>query len=68
MEITSRPYFDYFFAGEDPIFSDDPKIRVILAQIGHAYESAILSGNRELAEGLKKEAYQLKVTRSLERN
>jgi lipopolysaccharide biosynthesis protein len=58
----------YFFTGDDPFLSHDPKIRVRVAQLAHAYKSAVVNDYRALAEKLKKDAYQLRATERLGQN
>jgi hypothetical protein len=68
--LQTRPGLDeeHFFAGDDPFLSRDPRIRVKLAQLAHAYESALLAGNRALANKLSKEAYQLRARETFGEN
>jgi hypothetical protein len=68
VQIRSGRNKEYFLASDDPFISNDPNIRVKLAQLAHAYESALLSGNRALANKLRKEAYQLRADEQFGQN
>jgi hypothetical protein len=46
---------------ESLFISDDPAIRVKLAQLSLAYRNALLSGDRELAHRIRGEAISLRL-------
>lgn len=68
MQTRLQPDEEHFYTGDEPFLSQDPHLRVKLAQLGHAYKSALAAGNRALANKLKKEAYQLRASEKLGQN
>lgn len=53
---------DYAFSGENPA------IRATLQQLAHAYFSALATGDRKLAQQIKRQALQLKVYQDIASN
>ena len=61
MDVMTRPFTD----GDYAFASENPTIRCVLRQLDHAYNSALVAGQDELAWQIKGEALRLKVSQDI---